>query len=91
MAGGFAVGGPVTRNTLARMEDQHVNHQIGVYFPWDSPHRDCRAVVAASRSASSFKAVGTARLPVSPTGSPARTPMGLTGAPRLSLRSTRRS
>ncbi|MCK2215407.1 hypothetical protein MF672_016655 [Actinomadura sp. ATCC 31491] len=39
LAGGFSMGGLVTRYALARMEQQRVDHQVGVYFSWDSPHR----------------------------------------------------
>ncbi|MFD8674404.1 esterase/lipase family protein [Streptomyces seoulensis] len=39
MAGGFSMGGLVTRYALARMEMQRMDHQVGVYFSWDTPHR----------------------------------------------------
>ncbi|MEU6815090.1 hypothetical protein [Streptomyces sp. NPDC046860] len=39
MAGGFSMGGLVTRYALARMETQRMDHQTGVYFSWDTPHR----------------------------------------------------
>lgn len=39
MVGGFSMGGIVTRYALARMEQQRVDHRVGVYFSWDSPHR----------------------------------------------------
>ncbi|MGW4289262.1 esterase/lipase family protein [Streptomyces sp. NPDC004673] len=39
MVGGFSMGGLVTRYALARMETQRIDHQVGVYFSWDTPHR----------------------------------------------------
>ncbi|GAA0969144.1 hypothetical protein [Actinocorallia libanotica] len=39
MVGGFSMGGLVTRYALARMEMQRMDHQTGVYFSWDTPHR----------------------------------------------------
>jgi len=36
--GGFSMGGLVTRYALARMEMQRIDHQVGVYFSYDSPH-----------------------------------------------------
>ncbi|MEV4398914.1 hypothetical protein [Nonomuraea sp. NPDC049607] len=39
LAGGFSMGGLVTRYALARMETQRIDHQVGVYFSWDTPHR----------------------------------------------------
>ncbi|MEU5867092.1 hypothetical protein ABZ815_38370 [Nonomuraea sp. NPDC047529] len=39
LAGGFSMGGLVTRYALARMERQRIDHQVGVYFSWDTPHR----------------------------------------------------
>ncbi|NEA46698.1 alpha/beta hydrolase [Streptomyces sp. SID10815] len=38
MVGGFSMGGLVTRYALARMEMQRIDHQVGVYFSYDSPH-----------------------------------------------------
>ncbi|MFC5174923.1 esterase/lipase family protein [Streptomyces mutomycini] len=38
MVGGFSMGGLVTRYALAKMEMQRINHQVGVYFSYDSPH-----------------------------------------------------
>jgi hypothetical protein len=37
--GGFSMGGLVTRYALAKLEFQRVDHQTGVYFSYDSPHR----------------------------------------------------
>ncbi|MFF0381119.1 esterase/lipase family protein [Streptomyces sp. NPDC004286] len=39
MVGGFSMGGLVTRYALAKMEQQRMDHQVGVYFSWDTPHR----------------------------------------------------
>ncbi|MGW5066917.1 esterase/lipase family protein [Streptomyces cyaneofuscatus] len=39
MVGGFSMGGLVTRYALARMEHQRIDHQTGVHFSYDSPHR----------------------------------------------------
>jgi hypothetical protein len=39
MVGGFSMGGMVTRYALARMEMQRIDHQVGVYWSWDTPHR----------------------------------------------------
>ena len=39
MVGGFSMGGLVTRYALARMEMQRIDHQTGVYWSWDTPHR----------------------------------------------------
>ncbi|MET8813302.1 hypothetical protein ABZW47_14965 [Streptomyces sp. NPDC004549] len=39
MAGGFSMGGLITRYALARMEMQRIDHQTGVYFSYDTPHR----------------------------------------------------
>lgn len=39
MAGGFSMGGLVTRYALARMEHERMDHQVGAYFSWDTPHR----------------------------------------------------
>ncbi|MGW5101651.1 esterase/lipase family protein [Streptomyces sp. NPDC004100] len=39
MVGGFSMGGLVTRYALARMEAQRMDHQTGVYFSYDTPHR----------------------------------------------------
>ncbi|MYV98609.1 alpha/beta hydrolase [Streptomyces sp. SID3343] len=38
MVGGFSMGGLVTRYALARMETERIDHQVGVYFSYDSPH-----------------------------------------------------
>ncbi|MFJ4003577.1 esterase/lipase family protein [Streptomyces sp. NPDC090023] len=37
--GGFSMGGLVTRYALAQMETQRMDHQTGMYFSWDTPHR----------------------------------------------------
>ncbi|MFD7498004.1 esterase/lipase family protein [Streptomyces sp. NPDC059832] len=37
--GGFSMGGLVTRHALARMETDRIDHQTGLYFSYDSPHR----------------------------------------------------
>ncbi|MET7675142.1 esterase/lipase family protein [Streptomyces seoulensis] len=39
MVGGFSMGGLVTRYALAKMEHERMDHQVGVYFSWDTPHR----------------------------------------------------
>jgi hypothetical protein len=39
MVGGFSMGGLITRYALARMELQRIDHQVGVYWSWDTPHR----------------------------------------------------
>ncbi|MGW7194258.1 esterase/lipase family protein [Streptomyces sp. NPDC054838] len=37
--GGFSMGGLVTRYALAKMEDQQIDHQTGLYWSYDTPHR----------------------------------------------------
>jgi hypothetical protein len=39
VVGGFSMGGLITRYTLAKMENDGLDHQTSVYFSWDSPHR----------------------------------------------------
>lgn len=39
LAGGFSMGGIVTRYALAKMESQRMDHRVGVYLSFDSPHR----------------------------------------------------
>ncbi|MFD6550749.1 esterase/lipase family protein [Streptomyces sp. NPDC058398] len=39
VVGGFSMGGLVTRYALARMESRAMDHQTGVYFSYDTPHR----------------------------------------------------
>ncbi|AJT70159.1 esterase/lipase family protein [Streptomyces chattanoogensis] len=39
LVGGFSMGGIVTRYALARMEMQRMDHRVGVYVSFDSPHR----------------------------------------------------
>ncbi|MGW8888379.1 esterase/lipase family protein [Streptomyces sp. NPDC055749] len=39
VVGGFSMGGIVTRYALAHMERQRMDHQTGLYFSYDSPHR----------------------------------------------------
>lgn len=39
VVGGFSMGGLITRYALARMESQAMDHQTGVYFSYDTPHR----------------------------------------------------
>ncbi|MFI7503495.1 esterase/lipase family protein [Streptomyces sp. NPDC049687] len=39
VVGGFSMGGLVTRYALAKMESEHRDHQTGVYFSYDTPHR----------------------------------------------------
>lgn len=39
LAGGFSMGGIVTRYALAKMEMQRMDHRVGVYLSYDSPHR----------------------------------------------------
>ncbi|MCX5369776.1 alpha/beta hydrolase [Streptomyces sp. NBC_00015] len=39
VVGGFSMGGMVTRYALAKMEREHIDHQTGVYFSYDTPHR----------------------------------------------------
>ncbi|WP_328481740.1 alpha/beta hydrolase [Streptomyces sp. NBC_00377] len=37
--GGFSMGGIVTRYALAKLELQRMDHRVGLYFSYDSPHR----------------------------------------------------
>ncbi|GHB38488.1 hypothetical protein GCM10010347_04900 [Streptomyces cirratus] len=37
--GGFSMGGLVTRYALTKMEDQRIDHQTGLYWSYDTPHR----------------------------------------------------
>ncbi|MFI0959868.1 esterase/lipase family protein [Streptomyces sp. NPDC021080] len=39
LAGGFSMGGIVARYALARMELQRMDHRVGCYVSFDSPHR----------------------------------------------------
>ncbi|WP_329299788.1 hypothetical protein OG410_16095 [Streptomyces sp. NBC_00659] len=39
VVGGFSMGGLITRYALARMESHAEDHQTGVYFSYDTPHR----------------------------------------------------
>ena len=39
VVGGLSMGGLVTRYALALMERQQINHQVGTYFSYDSPHQ----------------------------------------------------
>ncbi|WP_153814272.1 hypothetical protein [Streptomyces sp. SUK 48] len=39
VVGGFSMGGLVTRYALARLETQRIDHQTGIYFSFDTPHR----------------------------------------------------
>lgn len=39
VVGGFSMGGIVTRYALAQMELRRMDHQVGLYFSYDSPHR----------------------------------------------------
>ncbi|QFR01958.1 hypothetical protein F9278_43780 [Streptomyces phaeolivaceus] len=39
LAGGFSMGGIVTRYALAKMELRRMDHRVGVYLSFDSPHR----------------------------------------------------
>ncbi|MFD5636220.1 esterase/lipase family protein [Streptomyces sp. NPDC127077] len=39
LVGGFSMGGIVTRYALAKMEMQRMDHRVGVYVSFDSPHR----------------------------------------------------
>ncbi|MER6578431.1 hypothetical protein [Nonomuraea sp. NPDC001023] len=56
LAGGFSMGGLVTRYALARMETQHVDHQVGVYFSWDTPHRGAYVPISLQAFAHHSKA-----------------------------------
>ncbi|KAB1986419.1 esterase/lipase family protein [Streptomyces triticiradicis] len=39
LVGGFSMGGIVARYALARMELQRIDHRVGCYVSFDSPHR----------------------------------------------------
>ncbi|GGK07304.1 hypothetical protein GCM10010123_41460 [Pilimelia anulata] len=39
VVGGFSMGGLITRYALARMEMQRMDHRVGAYFSYDTPHR----------------------------------------------------
>ncbi|MGW0865080.1 MULTISPECIES: triacylglycerol lipase [Streptomyces] len=39
LVGGFSMGGIVTRYALAKMELRRMDHRVGVYASFDSPHR----------------------------------------------------
>ncbi|WP_460067551.1 hypothetical protein [Streptomyces sp. YKOK-I1] len=39
LVGGFGMGGMVTRYALAKMETQRMDHRVGVYLSFDTPHR----------------------------------------------------
>ncbi|WP_406839745.1 esterase/lipase family protein [Streptomyces sp. AHU1] len=39
LVGGFSMGGLVARYALARMELQRIDHRVGCYVSFDSPHR----------------------------------------------------
>ncbi|MEU0099961.1 hypothetical protein [Streptomyces sp. NPDC006267] len=37
--GGFSMGGLITRYALAKMESQHMEHEVSTYLSYDTPHR----------------------------------------------------
>ncbi|MFF3849813.1 esterase/lipase family protein [Streptomyces sp. NPDC002328] len=39
LVGGFSMGGMVTRYALAKMEMQRMDHRVGAYLSFDTPHR----------------------------------------------------
>jgi hypothetical protein len=39
VVGGLSMGGLVTRYALASMESRGIEHEVGTYFSYDSPHR----------------------------------------------------
>ncbi|MFE1440340.1 esterase/lipase family protein [Streptomyces sp. NPDC058739] len=39
LVGGFSMGGMVARYALAKMETQRMDHRVGVYVSFDTPHR----------------------------------------------------
>ncbi|MEU1518830.1 hypothetical protein ABZ490_42985 [Streptomyces sp. NPDC005811] len=39
LVGGFSMGGMVTRYALAKMEMQRMDHRVGCYLSFDTPHR----------------------------------------------------
>ncbi|MER5199262.1 esterase/lipase family protein [Streptomyces sp. NPDC002755] len=39
VVGGFSMGGIVTRYALAKLEMRRMDHRVGLYFSYDSPHR----------------------------------------------------
>ncbi|MFJ5774069.1 esterase/lipase family protein [Streptomyces sp. NPDC093094] len=39
LAGGFSMGGMVARYALAKMEMQRMDHRVGAYLSFDTPHR----------------------------------------------------
>ncbi|SES41503.1 esterase/lipase family protein [Actinokineospora terrae] len=46
LVGGFSMGGLVTRYALAKLERQRVDHRVGVYLSYDSPHRGAWVPIA---------------------------------------------
>ncbi|MDH6138080.1 hypothetical protein P3T35_000057 [Kitasatospora sp. GP30] len=56
LVGGFSMGGLVTRYALARMEMQRIDHGVGVYLSYDSPHRGAWIPIALQGLAHFLKA-----------------------------------
>ncbi|GLW90374.1 esterase/lipase family protein [Actinokineospora globicatena] len=46
LVGGFSMGGLVTRYALAKLELQRVDHRVGVYLSYDSPHHGAWVPIA---------------------------------------------
>ncbi|MFC7306395.1 esterase/lipase family protein [Streptomyces monticola] len=55
--GGFSMGGLVTRYALARLETQRMDHQTGLYFSYDSPHRGAWIPIALQAFAHYIRAL----------------------------------
>lgn len=74
VVGGFSMGGLVTRYALARMESRGEDHQTGVYFSYDTPHRGASIPIGVQ----SFSYL----LPGASTSSPTPSPSRWTARPR---------
>lgn len=57
VAGGFSMGGLVARYALAKMEADGIDHGVGVYLSYDSPHRGAWVPIALQNLAHFLTAV----------------------------------
>lgn len=59
IAGGFSMGGLVSRWALAEMESQHCDHQCRIYLSIDTPHQGAYTCLAAQWMAHTFAQAGS--------------------------------
>ena len=62
------MGGLVTRYALAKLETENVEHQVGTYFSYDSPHQGAWIPISptASRSSGTRQAAPAPQKPTCP-------------------------